>query len=608
MASSPVPDSFELADYFGVLRRRWWVVILAVCLGAAAAGGYVAVKHKVYSATASVYVTANAANANQVEGGRTSSVAVNMDNEAQVVQSMAVAVPAARALHAVMPAAKLVKRVSVTVPANTTVLQISCSAGSPSHAAACAQAFANAYLSARETAAKNKTNFEVAQLQGREKTLQSQSLRLIRQIRRLRVNSPLKPGLRTELKNTDAALKAVRGDIAALGTSVNYNPGYILTAASPPTAPVDPRPLLDLPSGVVAGLLLGLVGAFLIDRRDRRLHSAGDMERFLGLPVLLSLPRKKLSLPSVLVGPRSAEGRAFTELAEAVGAGLGDGHHVVMVAASSPGNSGSAVAANLAAALARIRSNVLLVCADVSEAIIPGLLGVHDGRGLAELVTHTATIDQVARRVPEAARMRVITPGINTAALASGFDYDTSRRVVGQLRNDARYVVIEGQAAGEGADTFTLAEFADAAVVVTELGTTKKDEAAECIGRLDRMRTTILGAAVMPAIRIPRGALSPPLAPRSAAGRVISEPQSTPPAFGRSTRGPHEEPANVRLSPAARSRKPSPAIPAPAVPSPPARMNETMPLPAVQAAAARKENGAAPERKRPRGSTAATDS
>jgi capsular polysaccharide biosynthesis protein/Mrp family chromosome partitioning ATPase len=601
---SAVPDSsFELADYVGVLRRRWWIVVAAMCLGTVIAGGYVAVKHKLYTSTGSVMVTANAANANQVAGSRTSGVAVNMDNEAQVVQSMAVAVPAARALHADVPAAKLVKRVSVTVPANTTVLQISCSAGTSTRAAQCANAFANAYLSAREAAAKGKTGFEATQLQRREQTLQSGTLSLIRRIRRLPTNSPLKPGLRTELKNTDAALRAVRTDIASLGTSVNYNPGYIITPASPPAAPADPRPKLDLPSGAVAGLLLGLVGAFIIDRRDRRLHSASDVERFLGLPVLLGLPHKKLILPSVLVAPRSAEGRAFTELAEAVGAGLGDGHHVVMVAASSPGNGGSVVAANLAAALARIRSNVLLVCADVSEAIVPGLLGVHDGRGLAELVTRTAAIDQVARRIPEAARMRVITPGVNTAALSSGLDYDSSRRLVGQLRKDARYVVIEGQAAGDGVDTFTLAEFADAAVVVTELGTTKKEEAADCIGRLDRMRTTILGAAVLPAVRLPRGTVSPAPAPKPAARLGGSGEQATPPAFGRSVppQAERPEPANVRLT-SARTPKPPP----PAVPPARTRVGETMPLPAVQAAAARKENGAAPQPMRPPGK-AATD-
>jgi hypothetical protein len=159
-----------------------------------------------------------------------------MDNEAQVVQSMAVAVPAARALHADVPAAKLVKRVTVTVPANTTVLDISCSAGTAIRASQCANAFANAYLSAREAAAKGKTGFAATQLQKREQSLQNQTQNLVKRIRRLPPNSPLKPGLRTQLKNTGAVLRAVRGDIASVGTSVNYDPGTVITAASPPSA------------------------------------------------------------------------------------------------------------------------------------------------------------------------------------------------------------------------------------------------------------------------------------------------------------------------------------------------------------------------------------
>src|SRR5262249_61564530 len=94
-----------------------------------------------------------------------------------------------------------------------------------------------------------------------------------------------------------------------------------------------PKLLLVLPRGLLAGLLIGLVLAFVLDRRDDRIHSARDVERFLGLPVLFRLRQKRLGEPATLSAPRSGAGRAFTELAEAVGAGLGDGNHIIAVAA-----------------------------------------------------------------------------------------------------------------------------------------------------------------------------------------------------------------------------------------------------------------------------------
>src|SRR5215467_11415045 len=99
MAATPRPDTFEVTEYLDVLRRRWWVVILLTIVGGTAAAAYVATAAKSYTATASVYVNVNAANANQLQGSRTSGSAVNMDNEAQFLQSDVVAGPVVQKLH-----------------------------------------------------------------------------------------------------------------------------------------------------------------------------------------------------------------------------------------------------------------------------------------------------------------------------------------------------------------------------------------------------------------------------------------------------------------------------------------------------------------------------
>jgi succinoglycan biosynthesis transport protein ExoP len=513
MAFSPDPSSFELGDYLGVLRRRWWVVLLTASVATLLAAAFVTLAPKTYTATTAVYVTANAANANQLQGGRTSGVVINMDNEAQIAQSNLVAGPAAKTLHSTLPLAQLIKRTSVTVPANTTVLDIGCSASSSRGAAACAQAFATSYQTARAAAARGKIGFEVAQLQQREAPLLAQVIKLKKQLRSLGPQSPKRPVIATQIKNIDSQLATLRADVSALGGSVNYNPGSILTAATPPTVPSSPKLLLDLPSGLLAGLLIGLVLAFVIDHRDDRIHSARDVARFLGLPVLFSLRQRRLGEVTTLAPPRSEAGRAFTELAEAVGAGLGDGNHIVSVAATSPGDAGTIVAVNLASALARTRADVLLVCTDPPNIMIRRLLGTGDGPGLAEVMAGKATLGDAARRMAENARLRVLTPGETPAALADHLEYDTNQGLMADLRRLARYVIVEVRADGEVPDAFGLAEFADVAIVAVEISSTRKADVAGCVARLDRMRTLILGAAVLPAIRRPAKA-APGAAPK----------------------------------------------------------------------------------------------
>ena len=67
MAMSQHADSLEFAGDMGVLRRRWWIVLVLTCLGVLAAGAYIKVAPKAYTATASVNVTATGIS--QTQGG-----------------------------------------------------------------------------------------------------------------------------------------------------------------------------------------------------------------------------------------------------------------------------------------------------------------------------------------------------------------------------------------------------------------------------------------------------------------------------------------------------------------------------------------------------------
>ena len=505
MTDPPRPDFLEFADYTGVLRRRGWIALALAGLGALVSVIYLAVAPASYQATADVYVTPNSANQNVVLGSKGTSTAVNMDNEAQIVESNTVAVLAARTLHSRIPPQALLGQVSVSVPANTAVLAITCSASSPGSAAACAQAFARGYLTARHTTATDKLAFELTQEQAKAASLESRSVTLHDQIGRLAPGSADRAQAVLELKTVSAKLDTLRTNISAINASVNTNPGYIITSAVPPSSAASPQPLLYLPSGLLAGLLAGLVAAFAADRRDDRVHTVREAERLGGLPVLYSVDARRLSPPGAVAPARSAAGRGYAELAHAVAAGLGEKDRVLLVAAGSPGPAAGVVAANLAAALARVRADVILVCADPRDTMTPALLGVGAARGLAEVLGGTATVAEVTRQAADVSRLEVITPGRDPAAAPGQVRHDVTERLVDGLRRDARYVIICGLASGDGADTFGLAGFADAALVVLELDRTRRPELAACLRRLDRVQTPVLGAALLPEITADRG-------------------------------------------------------------------------------------------------------
>ena len=287
MGMSQEVDSFEFAGYLGVLRRRWWIVLVLACVGILGASAYIAQSPKGYTATATVNVTATGISQNQgsgaVAGGRTSS-AVNLDTEVQIVQSSSVAAIAASDLHSSLTPQALVKNISVAVPANSSVLQISCAARSAQQSAACANAFAAAYLTNRTATATNTDNAELKSIRNQLTTLEKRTAQLSIQSRSLPVNSPQRASAQAQLQTAASQLRALANQSAALSASgAAASGGSIITKATPPTVPSSPKKKLILPSGLLAGLLIGLVIAFAWDKRDTRIKNPRSLGH-LGAP------------------------------------------------------------------------------------------------------------------------------------------------------------------------------------------------------------------------------------------------------------------------------------------------------------------------------------
>src|SRR5262249_49291488 len=137
----------------------------------------------------------------------------------------------------------------------------------------------------------------------------------------------------------------------------------------------------------------------------------------------------------------------------------------------------------------------------------------------AELIAGSATVRDVVQGPAGMPGLWVITPGADPSLAFYHLQHDTGRALTSQLRRDARYVVIEAQAADDGADTFALGEGGDAALVPR--GAAPPTRAGPSVGarRLRQLRTPVLGAAVLPALGR-RIAVRPPRQgpPRPAAG------------------------------------------------------------------------------------------
>lgn len=524
------PASTDMSDYLGMLRRHWWVVLLLTLAGVGGAVVVTTVQPKLYESSTSVLVQPAGQDTNVV-GGRTRGD-INLDTEAQLVRSTAVAVGAAELLRTGAAPDELARSVAVEVPANTAVLVITYGAGEPAAAQAGSHAFAEAYLRNREESAKADLNGQIAALNAKVKQLGGALTEINSRLAQLADGSPQRPNLESQRTTTQNQLNNLSGKLNDL-TTATVTGGKIISDARLPEAPSKPDGTLNLATGAMLGVLLGLGVGFARERLDRRVRTAGDVERRGKVPVLAELsdrsgrawaggeePRFDDVLP-----PYGPGGRTFNRLRNEVVASLGPDDKVVVVTGASRGVASTLVAANLAAALARTGSDVILVGAHLPDSVVdaaslattfgvaatPGLSDVLAGRvGLAEAVQH-------APRIPS---LRVVTTG-GTASAAGLMQSQGLRDALDLLSARPGYVVIEAPSTASSADAQSLASFADVAILAVELRRTRRPEVADAAEQLRRVGTPLLGAVVLPRVAGGKEDPTAPTAPTAPAARRL---------------------------------------------------------------------------------------
>ncbi|MFL6182969.1 MAG: Wzz/FepE/Etk N-terminal domain-containing protein [Actinomycetes bacterium] len=493
-----------LGEYGGAFRRRWWVVALGAVFGLALAAVYLLIVPKTYIATAAVKVEPIGGSAdNAVTDARTNS-GVNLDTEAQLVTSQAVSAEAKVALQSPEIVGQLVQHVSVSVPPNTNVLRISYSADTPEAARLGASAYANGYL-------KNRRDTAVDSLDTQERALKQQIEELQTQL------DAATPEERDGIQTTLQAVRLRLGQV--VGTPVE--PGEIISDALLPRRPASPNAALVLASGLAFGLLIGLSGLYLLERRDGRCYDWRTVERRLGLAVLADIPGEP-GEPAPLFEPHSMGAESFAELRNALMSGLGDDPATLVVATPSAGIGADVVAANLAVTLARSGHSTTVVIAD-EESAIPMLFGLPATEGLAEFLRGRVELHSALQAWPDLPALKVMSAGHGLHTEVLDFEASGINELLEALTERSHYVIIRARSSDEAADAQYFGRFANAALPVIEVGRTGRDSIAAAVRQWKLVGTVVPGAVTLPAFDAPEP--PPPRAVTSPTGEASPEPR-----------------------------------------------------------------------------------
>jgi capsular polysaccharide biosynthesis protein len=458
------------------LRGRWLllVIVLVAVTGCVVLAGVV----RPGSTVATAAVLINPLDGNPYSTGARGQNLTNLQTEAELVSSDAVVDSARKTLGSSDDNATVAGRVTVDIPSNTQVLQISYAARTNDKAIAGANAFAHAYLAVRaQRAAVNAT----AQLQlytAEATKVQASQTSIAGQLTKTSASSPRGQVLTQQLTVYSAQLAKLQSTISDLRTS-QPDPGEILTPAA--TASTG----LGLPIYVLAGLVLGLLAAAALAGwmafADNRVYETADLERA-GFAALGDPVTDDADLSLLLNNPAAA----ITDP---------DRSRRIMVAVGVPavpatllivGETALAAALRLSVALVRADSSVILI--DTARGALTEAVEELPGPGLSEVLLRRREALKVLRR-PQP-RLSFLASGAEPEEAA---DRLLSERWNGQLsvlNQHAEYVVLCHRDAAS-ADSLALANSATAVILCATAGTTRlrdlrtaADELARCGGEV----------------------------------------------------------------------------------------------------------------------------
>jgi Mrp family chromosome partitioning ATPase/capsular polysaccharide biosynthesis protein len=521
----------------GILRRRWTFVLVGGLIGLIGACAYLLASDPPYRSTASVLVTpvqtGNPADALSSQSGRDE---VNLDTEAQLVTSTAT-VERARELLGSDTSEDLVAAVTTNVPPNTAVLEISFQGSSPAAARDGAQAFANAYLDVRRSAAEERLNAGIAAVQTQFDNLRDQLDAATARVQAVEQGSAEQSIAQAEVSVLTGQLSTLTQSLANLRSN-SVTPGRIIVDADAPSGADGPGAGVFLGGGLLLGLLLGVAMALTRERTDRRVRGIEDVAQLVGVPVK-SLPLGRRAAPVSEIEPSSTTaGREFRRLSNELASTLPPGQRVIVVTAAGAQTDSAGVASNLAASLAQGGSSVTLVTADSDSPALASAAPGPEGPGLAEVMSGSRRVGDVSRPVDGVAMLHRIGPGRAGGGLSAHLQSATAADTVAALRRMTDFVVVHAPSASTRLDAQSLARLSDAAVVVVEAGRTEIEDLVDAVAQLRQVRLREVLCFLVPAqpwgrAASLRSAAEDPAPPLAAAGtgpaQSTAEPDRTHP-------------------------------------------------------------------------------
>ncbi len=269
--------------------------------------------------------------------------------------------------------------------------------------------------------------------------------------------------------------------------------------ATEPESRIWPRPILTVAGGLLLGVVLGVLVAYMLRALDPRLRREDQLRESFRLPLLARIPReasanKDMPLRPASISPATTE--AYRTLRATLTVPRGPGAPTpksLLVTSPSPGEGKTSTAVNLAFSLARAGSKVILIESDLRRPSIEQAVGVGPAYGIAAVLRGEVPMADALVRAPGSDdNLWLLMAGRSDGETSELFSLPMAQHLIDDAEKLADYVVVDSPPLAAVVDSMPLAQRVDRVLVVVHLGRTH-------LRRIRELGEILAGSGVRPA-------------------------------------------------------------------------------------------------------------
>jgi succinoglycan biosynthesis transport protein ExoP len=275
----------------------------------------------------------------------------------------------------------------------------------------------------------------------------------------------------------------------------------VVDNAQVPEIPIRPRPLQTTVLAALAGIIVGVGGAFVIEYLDDTVKTAEDVKQMTDLPTLGTIGRIEGSTPSEkMVSAQQALSlvvEAYRTLRTNIQVSSVDKPiRILIVTSPNPREGKSTTAANLGAVMAQSGRSVILVDADLRRSSLHRFFEVPNKQGLTDILLQDEPILDGSLQQTKIEHLRVLTSGPLPPNPPELLGSEKMHRLIENLTEKADMIIFDTPPLLPVSDARVLAAKSDGVLLVTNAGRTRRQAVQQATESLRQTGTSILGVVL----------------------------------------------------------------------------------------------------------------